>query len=198
MDPNQVQFWESRYQTGDDRWDLGRAAPPLTTLLTQSLAPAPGRMAVLGCGRGYDALLFARQGFDVVGFDFAATAIAQAQHLAGTQPIRFEQRDIFGLRKDYAGAFDYVLEHTCFCAIDPGLRPDYVQLVHSLLCPAGELIALFWAHNRSGGPPFGSSEHELRTLWGSQFSLVDWQKPTNSVIGRQGEEILARWQKLPE
>jgi hypothetical protein len=30
-------------------------------------------------------LLFARQGFDAVGFDFAATALAQAQHLG---PIR--------------------------------------------------------------------------------------------------------------
>jgi methyl halide transferase len=38
-------------------------------------------MAVLGCGRGYDALLFASHGFEVVGFDFAPMAIAQAHSL---------------------------------------------------------------------------------------------------------------------
>lgn len=196
VDLNQPEFWESRYQSGGDRWDLGQAAPPFVTLLAQPHSPKPGRMAVLGCGRGYDVLLFASHGFEVVGFDFAPTAIAQARQLAGTLAIRFEQREIFSLSQDYAGAFDYVLEHTCFCAIDPSQRPAYVQLVHDLLRSEGELIALFWAHHRPGGPPFGSTADELQKLFGTSFRLMDWQPPQNSVSERANEEILSRWRKL--
>jgi SAM-dependent methyltransferase len=195
-DLNQPQFWESRYQSGGDRWDLGQAAPPFVTLLSQPQAPPAGRIAVLGCGRGHEAILFAKHGFEVVGFDFAPTAIAQARQLAGSLPIRFEERDIFNLAQDYAGAFDYVLEHTCFCAIAPTQRPAYVQLLYQLLRPEGELIALFWAHQRAGGPPFGSTPDEIHQLFEPYFRLMDWQYPKNSVPQRQNEEILARWQTL--
>jgi SAM-dependent methyltransferase len=140
-------------------------------------------------------MLFAQYGFEAVGFDFAPTAIAQARQLAGDLPIHFEERDIFSLAQDYAGAFDYVLEHTCFCAIAPAQRPAYVQLVYQLLRPAGELIALFWAHQRPAGPPFGSTADEIHQLFEPYFRLMDWQHPKNSVPERRDEEILARWQK---
>lgn len=56
-------FWEDRYQTDTARWDIGQAAPPFVQLLASADAPAPGRMVVLGMGRGHDALLFAERGF---------------------------------------------------------------------------------------------------------------------------------------
>lgn len=63
------------------------------------------------------------------------------------------QRDIFDLVPDLAGQFDYVIEHTCFCAIDPSLRSAYAQLAAELLAPGGELLAVFFTHSRGGGPP---------------------------------------------
>lgn len=192
-------FWEGRYQQGTARWDLGEPAPPFVTLLHAPDAPKPGRIAVLGSGRGHDALLFAECGFDVVGFDFApsaieaATAAAQSRHLSA----QFLQRDIFELPKEFSHHFDYVLEHTCYCAILPEQRADYVRVVRSILRPHGELIALFWAHARSGGPPFGTTPNEILQQFSPSFDTVSFTRATNSVESRKNEEYLARFRVKP-
>ena len=187
-------FWEKRYQEGTTRWDLGQAAPPFVSLLETSAAPSPGRMAVLGCGRGYDALLFASYGFDVIGFDFTDAAISDAQNLAEAahSKAKFLQRDIFDLPKEFENEFDYVLEHTCFCAIDPSLRKDYVEVVKSILNPNGKLIGLFFTHNRPGGPPFGVTTDEIQKYFHKYFEITSLVPVTNSISSRQGEEHLGQ------
>ncbi len=188
-------FWETRYQAGTTRWDLGAAAPPFECLLNAADAPQPGRMLVLGMGRGHDALLFAARGFEVIGVDFAPSAVVAAQAAAQERGLtaQFLQRDIFELADEFASAFDYVLEHTCFCAIAPSQRPAYAQLVHTLLRPGGELIALFWAHSRPGGPPFGCDLEAIHDLFDPGFEVRSIDRPHNSVASRQHEEYLARF-----
>jgi methyl halide transferase len=191
--------WEQRYQEGTTRWDLGQPAPVFVDLLNSADAPQPGRMAVLGAGRGHDALFFAAHGFEVIGFDFAPSAIAAATTAAQTHGLtaQFLQRDIFELGTEFAASFDYVLEHTCFCAIAPSQRPAYVELVQTLLRPQGELIAIFWAHNRAGGPPFGSTVNEIQQLFQSKFERRSFTPITNSPANRQNEEFLARFRVKP-
>jgi methyl halide transferase len=196
------QYWEQRYQEGKTGWDLGIAAPPFVSLLKSSDSPTPGRIAVLGCGRGYDALLFANYGFEVIGFDFASSAIDDANALLSNfkktnsenydlkTNINFLQRDIFELPQDFSGYFDYVLEHTCFCAIDPPTRLLYPQLIKSILKPQGQLIALFFTHNRPGGPPFGVTTDEIHSLFSPHFYISSLQPVANSISQRQGEEHL--------
>jgi SAM-dependent methyltransferase len=183
-------YWEQRYQEKTTRWDLGQAAPAFVSLLNSQETLTPGRTAVLGCGRGYDALLFAEHGFEVVGFDFAPSAIAEATSLAQAagSTAKFLQRDIFDLATEFPQDFDYVVEHTCFCAIPLERRPEYVQLVRSLLRPKGELIALFFTHNRSGGPPFGSTPTEIVQYFEADFEILSLESVANSVPSRQGEE----------
>ncbi len=183
-------YWEQRYQEKTTRWDLGQAAPAFVSLLNSQETLTPGRTAVLGCGRGYDALLFAEHGFEVLGFDFAPSAIAEATSLvqAAGSTAKFLQRDIFDLATEFPQDFDYVVEHTCFCAIPLERRPEYVQLVRSLLRPKGELIALFFTHNRSGGPPFGSTPAEIVQYFEADFEILSLESVANSVPSRQGEE----------
>jgi methyl halide transferase len=190
-------YWEQRYQEKSDKWDLGQAAPPLINLL-ESSALTIGKVAVIGCGRGHDALLFAKCGFDVTGFDFSTTAIADSTTQAKEMGLtaKFLQRDIFELDREFLGEFDYVVEHTCFCAIAPTQREDYVKLVHSILKPQGELIALFWAHNRAGGPPFGSNLEEIDKLFSPRFNTSVISPAINSIQSRKGEEYLARFHIL--
>lgn len=190
------EYWEHRYQEKTTRWDLGKAAPPLVNLLNSpDLALKTGRVAVLGCGRGYDAILFADRGFDVIGFDFAPLAIAEATTLAqaNQNSAQFLQRDIFNLAGEFSGYFDYVVEHTCFCAIDLEKRPDYVKLVRQILKPEGELIGIFFTHPRSGGPPFGITPTEIRQYFEADFEILSLVPVTNSVPERQGEEHLGRF-----
>lgn len=188
-------FWEQRYQEGTARWDLGKPAPPFVSLLDASTAPIPGRMAVLGCGRGYEAVLFASKGFEVVGFDFAPSAIASAMALAQEYgaAAEFLQRDIFELIPEFENSFDYVVEHTCFCAIAPEQRLAYVELVQSLLRAGGELVALFWAHSRLGGPPYGTTSEEIRQYFSPAFEILSLELVTDSVEMRRDEEYLGRF-----
>lgn len=192
-------FWEERYQEGTTRWNLGEPAPPFISLLSSTNAPSPGRIAVLGAGHGHDALLFAEHGFEVVGFDFAPSAIAAATAAARSRGVsaQFLQRDIFALPTEFAHRFDYVLEHTCYCAILPEQRADYVQMVRSILCSGGELIALFWAHARPGGPPFGTTLGEIRQHFSADFQIISTMQPDNSVDSRKNEEYLMRLQAKP-
>jgi SAM-dependent methyltransferase len=189
------EYWENRYQEGTTRWDLGRAAPPLQSFLNSTQVPPVGKIAVLGCGRGYDAILFAQHGFEAIGFDFASSAIADATALAQASgsSAKFMQRDIFELPAEFPHEFDYVLEHTCFCAIDPSLRSAYVKLARNILRSQGELIGLFWAHTRPGGPPFGATTEEIQQLFAPDFNILSLELVTNSIPERQGDEYLGHF-----
>jgi methyl halide transferase len=188
-------FWEGRYQEGTARWDLGQPAPPFVRLLKNADAPKPGKIVVLGAGNGHDALLFAERGFEVTGFDFAPSAIAHATQAAQVRGLtaQFLQRDIFQLGQEFGDRFDYVLEHTCFCAIDPSQRAAYVDLVRSLLQPQGQLIALFWVHTRLGGPPYGTTYQEILERFTPGFELIFAEQPTDSIDSRKDEEYLVRF-----
>ena len=191
-----AEAWEQKYQNHGDRWNLGCPAPPFINLLASTNAPQPGKIAVLGCGKGHDALLFAEAGFEVTGFDFAPSAIAEATSVAQAREIKaqFLQRDIFSLGREFANSFDYVLEHTCFCAIDPSLRSQYVEVVKSILHPDGKLIGLFYTHNRSGEPPFGIKPQEVLDYFAQDFETEMFCLAKDSIQRRQGDEHLAIFQ----
>ncbi|PSR17830.1 SAM-dependent methyltransferase, partial [filamentous cyanobacterium CCP3] len=169
-------------------------APAFKTLLESADAPQPGAAIALGAGRGHDAVFFDQHGFEVTAVDFAPSAIQalEEQPQAQNLPLRPLQRDIFDLLPEYAEQFNYAIEHTCFCAIDPALRPAYVDLVANLLVPDGELLAVFFTHRRSGGPPFGTTVAEVRQLFEPRFEIVTLEPVTNSIPSRQGEEHFGR------
>jgi SAM-dependent methyltransferase len=181
-------FWNARYDAKEDGWELGAPAPPLARLLKES-PPAAGRAAVPGCGRGHDVGLLARHGFDAVGFDFSDRAIAEAARLGH----RVMKRDVFALAGEFAAAFDVVWEYTCFCAIDPARRIDYVQVLASILKPGGELLALFYPLKRTeSGPPFGVERDEVERLLSARFRIEHAAAPADSIDRRQGYELLVR------
>ena len=188
--------WEQQYKEGSDRWNLGCPSPPFANLLASADAPQSGKIAVLGCGKGHDAMLFAEFGFEVTGFDFAPSAIASALSTARSRNItaQFLERDIFTLDREFAHSFDYVLEHTCFCAISPEKRSQYVEVVKNILCPGGKLIALFYTHNRPDGPPFGVKPQEVIDYFAADFEPIVFEVTKDSIPRRQGNEHLAIFQ----
>ena len=196
-DPNSPQYWQESYDNGRIPWDLGRPTPVFARLATSSEYP-PGEMIVLGAGRGHDARLFARHGFAVTAVDFAPQAIAAMQERNDpANPVQILQADIFELGEEWNGRFDYLLEYTCFCAIDPARRDEYAALAARLLKPSGLYIALsFPIGRRSGGPPFvvqPDAVIELLTEHG--FKLQHREFPPDSVPSRQNIEELIVLQK---
>jgi SAM-dependent methyltransferase len=141
-DVNSARKWEADYARQTDGWDLGGPTPVFEHLLSTRQLP-PGRMIVLGAGRGHDARLFARHGFQVTAVDFASQAVQEMHRLADpAAPVEILQQDIFTLPETLVHSFDYVLEYTCFCAIDPARRAEYADLVTRLLKPNGLYIDL--------------------------------------------------------
>lgn len=192
-DVNSASFWEESYRSGRTGWDLGMPTPVFRRL-AESNQFQPGKMLVICAGRGYDARMFARLGFQVTAVDFAEDAIKEMQSLLDPDlSMEVIQADIFDLPAFMNEEFEYILEYTCFCAIDPQRRAEYIESVSSLLKPGGYYIALaFPIGQRTGGPPFLVSPDELIDPLGDHgFDLVSREIPHDSVAGREGiEELL--------
>jgi SAM-dependent methyltransferase len=201
--PDTGSWWDQRYREGSDRWELGAPAPPLQLFFSEhAQAPKPpAQVLVPGCGRGHEAAFLAARGFAVVGLDFSAEAIAEARRLHGEQParLRWLQADLLdGDALAAAGlgpaSCDGVLEHTCYCAIDPHLRPAYRQSVARLIKPQGWLLGLFWCHGRPGGPPYGSDADQLvADFTAAGFSQELWFPATNSAPGPDNQSRDHEW-----
>lgn len=190
LGPSDPGFWEPLFAADAGGWELGRPAPPLATWFSEH-SPKDMRTLVVGCGRGHEARLLARLGARVTAIDFAPTALAHAR--AATDPalaVDYQLRDLFTL----AGgppAFDLVVEHTCFCAIDPARRDEYVDVVADVLVPGGALVGLFYAHGRPGGPPFTTSRDEVAARFARRFDVVRLDVAAGSILVRHRQELLA-------
>ena len=199
MDVNSADKWEADYLRGTDGWDLGEPNPVFRNLLANGQL-SPGRMLVVCAGRGHDAREFARHGYQVTAVDFSPFAARAMSRLAdpGT-PMEILQRDLFTLPHELDGTFDYVLEYTCYCAIDPKRRTEFVDLIDRLLKPGGIYISLaFPLTQQKGGPPVAVAVPELLHLFQERdFKLIEREQPSDSVPRRRGAEELLMFQKNP-
>ncbi|UCG26044.1 MAG: methyltransferase domain-containing protein [Chloroflexota bacterium] len=194
VDPNvnSSDFWDKLYRSDQFHWDLGKATPVFRRL-AESGTLKPAAMLVLGAGRGHDARLFARHGFQVTAVDFSAEAVAAMNELADPQfPVEIVQDDFFSLPAAWNNRFDYILDYTSFCAVLPDRRPEYADLVARLLKPGGDYIMLaFPIGQRSGGPPYVVHPEAIIALYAERgFKLQHREAPADSVAGRKGYEEL--------
>jgi len=195
--------WDQRYREGRDGWELGAPTPPLEAFLRHDPRRPlpPGQVLVPGCGRGHEAALLADLGFEAVGLDISSEALGEARRLHGSNRpgLRWLQADLLdaaALRSAGLadGSLQGVVEHTCFCAIDPSRRGDYLAAVTRLLAPGGWLLGLFWCHDRPGGPPFGSDANQLAgELRGVGLVPLLWE-PARGSLAERPDEWLGLWQ----
>ncbi|MSR65606.1 MAG: methyltransferase domain-containing protein [Verrucomicrobiae bacterium] len=187
--------WESRYTHGDTPWDHGEPSPGLFDFLAHETY-VPGKVLVPGCGAGHDCRELARHGFDVTGVDISHAAIDRSRQLAANDslPIHFEHADCLHPPAQWKDAFDWVFEHTCFCAIDPDLRDEYARAMASVVRSGGHLLGVFFNIQPESGPPFGTTREELMDRFGHSFDLI-LEKVPRSFPNRAGEELLMLWQK---
>jgi len=183
--------WESRYRHGDTPWEKGVAAPPLIDFLARH--PIKGEILVPGCGTGHEVRALASQDFHqttVIGLDLAETAITLAQGIPPVGQETYVQGDLFALPSSWNGRFNWVVEHTCFCAIDPTLRAEYVRAIAQILKPGGQYFAIFFmTPDSEQGPPFGTTQEEIAQLFEPNFELSEEWVPTRTFEGREGREL---------
>ncbi|MCB1137358.1 MAG: methyltransferase domain-containing protein [Leptospiraceae bacterium] len=195
-------FWSQRYESGQTGWDLGAVSPPLKHWIDTWKSECKEDRAVLlpGCGNAYEANYLLDNGFlDVTVVDIAWPAIHQLQQRMSKQSAEHLSHlatvhgDFFDLNHRYS----LILEQTFFCALDPSLRQPYVQKMHDLLEPEGELAGvLFDAPMYDHRPPFGGTATEYRELFAPYFDFLIWEACSISHPARQGSELLFRLRKL--
>ncbi|MDF1752829.1 MAG: methyltransferase domain-containing protein [Verrucomicrobiales bacterium] len=194
--------WDELYQDGIKPWDKGTAAPPLLDWMNRNPQKLSGKIMVPGCGLGHDVRAIADvcPVAEVLGIDISGTALQEAAAFAKSGAERYEELDLFDLPGVHHQSFDWIWEHTCFCAIDPERRDDYVEAVHRALKPDGELLGIFYLdpydedHQPGGGPPHGTSVAELesRFVGSGRFEITEKYVPEVSYRGRAGLELMLR------
>jgi hypothetical protein len=185
--------WEGRYQAGETSWDKGAASPGLVDFLETHPELPRGSVLVPGCGMGHDVRAWAAAGFQATGLDVAPSAIRQAQERTAPSSTAGFMAGNF-LEQPPSG-FDWVFEHTLFCAINPARRDAYVHAVIHSLKPGGQFLAVhYMLRENSNEPPFGCTQEELMDRFQTHFELLRGWVP-RSHPNRTGLELMLWWKR---
>lgn len=189
--------WEKRYQRGDMPWEKGEPSPGLVDFLAARRRLRKGRVLVPGCGTGHDVLAWAKAGFQTVGFDLAPSAVQLATERSRKAGLdaQFKQGDF--LKDKPRRRFDWLFEHTLYCAIDPGDREAYARAVRRWLKPGGQFLAVHYLIPDRDGPPFGTTRDEVVARFSPHFTLIDAWVP-RSYPNRTGLELMFWWKMKSE
>jgi SAM-dependent methyltransferase len=94
--------------------------------------------------------------------------------------------------------FDWLFEHTLFCAINPEDRATYVRAVVRCLKSGGQFLAIhYMIPSADDEPPFGVTRRELWDWFSPHFELLEEWTP-RSYPNRVGLEQMLWWQRKPE
>jgi SAM-dependent methyltransferase len=190
-----LSFWEGRWSEGHMPWDHGRPAPPFGEFVSKKGAPA-GDVLIPGAGSGHDVRYFAELGANVTGIDIAPSSIDVAHRLNSHPNAKYRLGNILNPDKKWFGRFDWVIEHTCLCALEPEHWTSYANSVRKLLKRDGYFLAIFYRNPvDDAGPPFGIGEQVIDQLFGSHFRLLDAWVPAEAYQSRINREEL-RWYRI--
>ena len=98
--------------------------------------------------------------------------------------ISILQENILNLNKIYTNKFNVIVEHTCFCAIDPKNRINYIKMVYEILKPNGKFVGLLFPIDKDtseGDPPFAIDLDSTISLISDYLSLILYESPSHSI-----------------
>ena len=190
--------WQAQYEAGETPWDEGAPHPALLDFVAES-GPFKGRILVPGCGLGHDTRAVSTLANQVIGLDIAPGAVAKARAFPKAGCEQYIAGDLFNLEPELRSSFHWAVEHTCFCAIDPAMRPAYAAVVAGALKPGGHLFAIFYlepAVDRQ--PPYGVKVPELDRLFSPAFALIRQWVPVRTFEGRESRELIRVLRRVDE
>lgn len=193
---NQSHFWDSKYISGQDGWDLKSVNPVFASLFRKEALKPEQPLLVLGCGKGYDSHFSAENNLRTVGIDFSLEAISFAKKNNHNKNVFYLQEDIFELRRNHPNEFNSIYEYVTICAVNPARRLEFLENIFSALKEDGKFYTvLFPVDNRTDGPPFAINLFEFIEMSKKYFSLEYFSKIIPSVKPRIGKEVLLIFRK---
>jgi SAM-dependent methyltransferase len=186
--------WEARYQLRDMPWEKGEPSPGLVDFLAGHPQLKRGTVLVPGCGSGHDARAWAAVGFAATGYDIAPSAIALSREKTAAAGLKAEFIQGDFLADEPPRPFDWLFEHTLFCAIEPPRRAEYVRAALRWLKPGGQYLAVNYLIPDKDGPPHGTTRAELWDWFSPGFTLLEEWVP-RSYPNRTELELMLWWQK---
>lgn len=190
--------WNQDYLEGHTPWDKGSPSPALLEVIASGELPAGSEVLVPGCGYGHDVSALADSGCTVTGLDVSESAVAGAKLANAIEGASYRVGDFFDPQLASKKRYDVIWEHTCFCAITPDERDDYVEAAYRLLQPRGLLIGVFFAFAEEpdvDGPPFKTNIENIHSHFGKRFALEWERRPKKYFPTREGEEWLMSWRR---
>ncbi len=184
--------WAQHYETGLLPWDLGGPHPFFRHDL-QAETVKDLRVLVPGAGAGHDAAHLARLGAAVTALDLTPQARDLHRQLYGEQVADYRVGDFLQLTP--GETWDMLLEHTCFCAIPPTRRADYVLAARRALAPGGRVFMLAMVGEERDGPPHPMALDNLKSLFGHHFLLLREEPLQGDLTARPGMEWFLWWEK---
>ena len=187
------EFWDNRYKSEQTGWDIGYPSTPLKEYI-DSLENKDVRILIPGCGRAYEAEYLYNKGFKNISIiDLSPTALDQfLKRMPSFPKESLINANFFNHKSKY----DIILEQTFFCAIDRGLRQNYVKHSYELLNDGGKIVGLLF--NEEFGneyPPFGGTKDEYLNLFSELFDIEIMKTAINSIEQRKGRELFISFKK---
>ena len=187
-------YWENRWVNSETGWDINGPSPAIIDLVLKCCKRSD-KILFPGAGSAHDAAhLFHEYGFQNIYIcDWAETPLEIFKEQNPTFPKeQVLHTNYFELKQ----SFDFIVEQTFFCAIDPTLRSQYALKSRELLRPDGVLMGLLF--NRifdRKGPPFGGNKEEYITLFKEKFEIETLEESQKSITPRKGYELIFVFRK---
>jgi SAM-dependent methyltransferase len=190
------QRFTQMYLEGPVPWDSGISPPELLAAIQGPEARPKGRALDVGCGTGTNSLTLALRGWQVVGVDFAAPAIARAEAKAAkAQPklakaggvAVFLKADVTQLAPPAAEErMNLILDIGCLNGIPYELRSDYARVMAEQAVPGALFLLYTHLPRPDRAAPFGCTPQELDALFSTTFVL---EKRVMGLAPQGGESV---------
>src|SRR5690606_6035679 len=181
------EYWTNRYAENNIPWDAGAITTPIKTYIDQ-LSDKELKILIPGVGTGHELAYLYEKGFkNVYGLDISEEPINHFKNQNPEFPAKQLIVDDFFHHTD---RYDLIIEQTFFCALQPELRPLYVNHSNKLLNKNGKLAGVLFSFPLTNqGPPFGGSLDEYESLFSKYFSIETLGSCYNSIKPRKNNEL---------